>query len=176
MLKVLVELTVSSKTGARFANRFWVQVWSHFGPILEPNLVQKSSQKSRAILRQFLIPFWDHVWSHFGTFLDTFWRHFGELCVASTASADIAKTIKNQWFFNDFAKIGSLNGVGKGLKLALVFGLLFGTNLEPQNGPNMAPESQNGPKMAPNWRFDGLSGVAAARHRLSMFFGLRRHL
>ena len=88
---------------ARFANRFWVQVWSHFGPILEPNLVQKSSQKSRAILRQFLIPFWDHVWSHFGTHLDTFWRHFGELCVASTASADMSKTIKNQWFFNDFA-------------------------------------------------------------------------
>ena len=43
------------------------------------------------------------------------------------------KTIKNQWFFNDFAKIGPQNGVGKGLKVALVFGLLFGAQLGPPN-------------------------------------------
>ena len=73
------------------------------GPILDPCWVLFWTHKSRAMLRQFLTPFWDHLWSHFGTHLDTFWRHFGELCVASTASADIAKTIKNQWFFNDFA-------------------------------------------------------------------------
>ena len=68
------------------------------GPILDPFWVLFWTHKSRAMLRQFLTPLWDHFWSHFGTHLDTFWRHFGELCVASTASADIAKTIKNQWF------------------------------------------------------------------------------
>ena len=84
---------------ARVANRFWVQFWNHFGSILGPILASKSTPKSRANLRPFLTPILDQFWSQVGTNLDTCWCHFGELCVASTASADVSKTIKNQLFF-----------------------------------------------------------------------------
>ena len=92
----------------------------------------------------------DQFWSQVGTNLDTCWCHFGELCVASTASADMSKTIKNQWFFNDFNDFAMSEGSEKRRKHHLV----AKRHRDSQHSSQMTSKSvqfwsQNGTKIGP---------------------------
>ena len=77
--------------GANFG-AIWVSFWSSF-------LVKKAYQNQELISTLVPKPFWDQFWHNFGYMLVIFRRDL----VAGTASADIAKTMKNHGFFNVLA-------------------------------------------------------------------------